>query len=230
MTVATEISMLVSTAVSALVSTAMSMRVPERSPVPGSSPVSMNAIATGVMAMAVSVAAMTAPAEAGFLYVPPHEAAAAAESGKDRAPTGREAATQRNDRASGPARGNPDEATTRTEEIGAHRREAPRHADAERLARSDSPSLWQVHAGEMLREALGRWAAHAGVELMFLTDRRYRLREGRAFEGSFGEATQGLFAALSHLPHPPAGEMRPCGRTLAVMHRPGGVRPAGDDR
>ena len=190
----------------------------------------MNAIAMVVMAMAVSVATMTAPAEADFLYVPPHEAVAAAESGKDRAPAVHEAATERNDPASGPAPGDTEEATTRTEGIGAHRREAPRHADAEPLAKSDPPTLWQVRAGEMLREAMGRWGAAAGVKVMFLTDRRYRLHEGRAFEGSFGEATQGLFAALSHLPHPPAGEMRPGGRTFAVMHRPGGVRPAGDDR
>ena len=190
----------------------------------------MNAISMGAISMAVSVAAMTAPAEADFLYVPPHEAAAAAESGKDRMSAVREAARERNDRGSGRARGNPDEATTQTDGFDAHRREAPRHADAEPQARSDSRGLWQVHAGEMLREAMGRWGAHAGVEVMFLTDRRYRLHEGRAFEGSFAEATQGLFAALSHLPHPPAGEMRPGGRTLAVMHKPGGVRPAGDDR
>ena len=190
----------------------------------------MGAMAMGAMAMAVSVAAMTAPAEADFLYVPPHEAASAAESGKDRASVVREAATERNDPASGPAPGSPEETTTQTEGIGAHRREAPRHADAEPLARSDSPGLWQVHAGEMLREALGRWGAHAGVEVVFLTDRRYRLHEGRAFVGSFAEATQGLFAALSHLLHPPAGEMRPGGHTLAVMHEAGRLRPAGDDR
>ena len=190
----------------------------------------MNAIAMGAMAMAVSVAAVTAPAEADFLYVPPHEATAAAESGMDRAPAAHEAARERKDRASGHARGNPEEATTQTDGFDAHRRETPWHAAGEPLARSDSPGVWRVHAGEMLCEALGRWGAHAGVELMFLTDRRYRLHEGRAFVGSFAEATQGLFAALSHLPHPPAGEMRPGGRTFAVMHRPGGVRPAGDDR
>ena len=184
----------------------------------------------GAMAMAVSVAAMTAPAEADFLYVPPHEAAAAAESGKDRAPAVREATTERNDRASGPARGNPEEATTQTDGFGAHRRESPRHGDAEPLARSGSPGLWQVHAGEMLREAMSRWGANAGVEVLFLTDRRYRLHEGRTFEGSFDKAARDLFAALSHLPHPPAGEMRRDWRTLAVMHRASGVRPAGDDR
>ena len=222
--------MLVSAAVSALVSTAMSMRVPGRSPAPGRSPVSMNAIAMGAMAMAVSVAAMTAPAEADFLYVPPREPVAAEESGKDRAPAVHEAATERNDPASGPARGSPGEATTQTEGTGAHRTESPRHADAEPLAGSGSPGLWRVQAGEMLREAMSRWGAHAGVEVLFLTDRRYRLHEGRTFEGSFDEAAQDLFAVLSHLPHPPTGGMRPGGRTLAVMHEAGQSRSWGDDQ
>ena len=92
--------------------------------------------------------------------------------------------------------------------------------------RPGSPG-WQVHSGEMLREVLGRWAGHAGIEVLFLTDRRYRLNEGRAFHGTFGEAMQALFSALSHLPHPPAGELRSDGRTLAVLHR---ARSAGEGR
>ena len=184
----------------------------------------------GVMAMAVSVAAMTAPAEADFLYVPPLEPAAAAENGKDHGPVVREAATERNDPANGPTPGDPKDASTRTEGIGAHRRESRRYDNAEPLAKSDSPTFWRVHAGEMLRESLGRWGVAAGVEVLFLTDRRYRLHEGRTFEGSFDEAVEDLLAALSHLPHSPAGEMRPGGRTLAVMHWAGRVRPAGDDR
>ena len=205
--------------VSALVSTAMSMRV------------SLNA-----MAMAVTVAAMTSPAEADFLYVPPRESAAPAESGKNHAPAVHEAATEKNARGSDEAGGEPAEAATHADEIDAHRREtplrvaAPGHADAEPLERSGSAGLWQVRAGEMLREALGRWGAHAGIEVLFLTDRRYRLHEGRAFEGSFDEAARTLFSALSHLPHPPAGELRPDGRTLAVMHGSSGMRPAGDGR
>ncbi len=211
--------------ISTLVSTAMSMRV------------SLNA-----MAMAVSVAAMTSPAEADFLYVPPREPAAAAESGKDHAPAVHEAATERNDRGSDETGGEPEEAETHTDGIDAHRGEtplqvaaprwvaAPRYADAEPLEKSGSAGLWQVRAGEMLREALGRWGARAGIEVTFLTDRRYRLHEGRAFEGSFDEAAMDLFSALSHLPHPPAGEMRPGGRTLAVMHRSSGMGPAGDGR
>ncbi len=211
--------------ISALVSTAMSMRV------------SLNA-----MAMTVTVAAMTSPAEADFLYVPPRELAAPAESGKEPAPAVHEVATERYARGSDEIGGEPAEAATHTDGIDAHRREtprrvaaplrvaAPRYADAEPLEKSGSAGLWQVRAGEMLREALGRWGAHAGIEVLFLTDRRYRLHEGRAFEGSFDEAARTLFSALSHLPHPPAGELRPDGRTLAVMHGLSGMRPAGDGR
>ena len=217
--------------ISALVSTAMSMRV------------SLNA-----MAMAVTVAAMTSPAEADFLYVPPRESAAPAESGKEPAPAVHEAATERNARGSDEAGGEPAEAATHTDGIDAHRRETPRrvaaplrvetplrvtvppYADAEPLEKSGSAGLWQVRAGEMLREALGRWGAHAGIEVLFLTDRRYRLHEGRAFKGSFDEAAMDLFSVLSHLPHPPAGELRPDGRTLAVMHRTGQSRLVGDGR
>ena len=209
-----------------LVSTAMSMRV------------SLNA-----MAMAVSVAAMTSPSEADFVYVPPREPAAAAESGKDRAPVVHEAATEKNARGSDGAHGGPEKATTHTNRIDAHRWaaaplrvatprrvETPRYADAEPLAKSSSAGLRQVRAGETLREALDRWGDNAGIEVLFLTDRRYRLHEGRAFPGSFDEAARTLFAALSHLSHPPAGEMRPGGRTLAVLHKVGQSRPAGDSR
>ena len=211
--------------ISTLVSKAMSMRV------------SLNA-----MAMAVSVAAMTSPSEADFVYVPPREPAAAAESGKVDAPALHEAATEKNARGSDGSHGDPEKATTHTDRIDTHRRATPRwvaaprrvatprYADAEPLEKSGSAGLWQVRAGEMLREALDRWGDHAGIEVLFLTDRRYRLHEGRAFEGSFDEAARTLFSALSHLPHPPAGEMRPGGRTLAVMHEAGQTRPAGDGR
>ena len=84
---------------------------------------------------------------------------------------------------------------------------------------------WRVHAGETLREALGRWGARAGVDVLFLTDRRYRLGEARTFEGGFDEAARALFAALAHLPRPPAGERD--GRTLTVLHR---APNTGDER
>ena len=181
---------------STLVSTAASIRV------------SMSAIA-----MSVSVAAMFSPAEADFLYVPPREPAAAAESGEDRAPAAHRAATEKNDRASDGAHFDVGETAPHADRSDAH------HFDTEPLEKSASASLWRVHAGEMLREALDRWGERAGVDVLVLTDRRYRLHEGRAFAGAFDEAARDLFAALSHLPHPPAGEMRPDGRTLAVMHR-----------
>ncbi|MCY4501206.1 MAG: TcpQ domain-containing protein [Alphaproteobacteria bacterium] len=87
--------------------------------------------------------------------------------------------------------------------------------------RSGTPvaGFWQVGPGETLRDVLGRWGGRAGIEVLFLTDRHYRLHEGRRLNGSFGEASQALFAALSHLPHPPVGEMRAGGGTLAVLHR-----------
>lgn len=79
--------------------------------------------------------------------------------------------------------------------------------------------LWHVHPDETLRRVLGRWGGRADLEVVFLTDRRYRLHEARTFAGSFTEATGALFAALSHLPHPPVGELGRNGRALAVLHR-----------
>ena len=89
------------------------------------------------------------------------------------------------------------------------------------------PGGWRVRAGETLRAALDRWGARAGVDVLFLTDRRYRLGEGRAFEGGFGEAARTLFTALAHLPHPPVGELSGDGCTLTVLHR---AQRIGDDR
>jgi len=79
--------------------------------------------------------------------------------------------------------------------------------------------LWQVRSGEMLRDAMSRWGRRAGVEVLFLTDRRYRLHEGRAFAGSFEDAAEALIAALAHMPHPPVAETRQGGRTYAVLHQ-----------
>ena len=77
---------------------------------------------------------------------------------------------------------------------------------------------------------MSRWGGRAGVEVLFLTDRRYRLHEGRTFAGAFEEAAEALFAALSKMPHPPVGEMRRDSRTLMVMHsaRPDRARTVGD--
>jgi len=78
---------------------------------------------------------------------------------------------------------------------------------------------WRVHVGETLRETLDRWGARAGIDVLFLTDRRYRLGEARTFEGGFDGAAKALFAALAHLPRPPVGELSGDGRRLTVLHR-----------
>ena len=161
------------------------------------------------VSMAISMVAAMAFAtavNAGFVYVPPDETAPVqAEAGGDAAPQLEPEA------AGGAAVG-----------LDAHEAGAAR----------PGPDRWHVHPGEMLREALDRWGSRAGVEILFLTDRRYRLHEARSFAGSFGEATQALLSALSHLPHRPVGERKGAGRTLAVLHgaRPNRVPPAGDGR
>lgn len=88
-------------------------------------------------------------------------------------------------------------------------------------------SVWHVREGEMLRTALARWGARAGVGVLFLTDRRYRLDAAASFEGGFMEAVQALFRGLSHLPHPPVAT-RAEGAALVVRHRlPGGTQEEG---
>ena len=89
---------------------------------------------------------------------------------------------------------------------------------------SQGEAVWEIEAGEGLREALARWGNRAGVEVMFLTDRRYRIGERREFAGTFEQALRGLLFGLSHLPHPPAGELSADGRSLSVMHRSSRVR------
>ena len=79
--------------------------------------------------------------------------------------------------------------------------------------------VWRVDAGEMLRAVLARWAARAGTEVLFLTDRRYRLDGAAAFEGGFGDAVQALFRGLSHLPHAPVAARSEGGSVLVVRHR-----------
>lgn len=87
------------------------------------------------------------------------------------------------------------------------------------------PLLWRVRAGETLRAVLSRWGARAGADVTFLTDRRYRLDESAAFEGSFPDAVEALIQGLSHLPHPPEGLLSADGGRLAVTHR---TRHAGE--
>lgn len=148
--------------------------------------------------MAISMAA--SPASAAFLYVPPAEPVVEeAGAGPHETP---HAST-----------GNSD---TAARQAGRTARTGTNEAD-----------LWRVRAGETLRDALGRWGARQGLQVLFLTDRRYRVHEDRAFEGSFTDASRALFAALSHLPHAPIGELRTGGRSLAVLHR---ARSTGEAR
>ena len=79
-------------------------------------------------------------------------------------------------------------------------------------------SVWRVREGEMLRAALARWGVRSGVDVLFLTDRRYRLEAAASFGGGFMDAVQTLFRGLSHLPHPPAAS-RSEGAALVVRHR-----------
>ena len=88
--------------------------------------------------------------------------------------------------------------------------------------------VWRIEAGDTLRAVLERWGVQAGVEVLFLTDRCYRLHRGQAFEGAFIDAVRTLFFALSHLPHPPAGEFTASGKSLAVTHRAPKIPANGD--
>ena len=101
-----------------------------------------------------------------------------------------------------------------------HVRPAGLPPGAVELASADrGHGVWRIQAGDSLREVLERWGARAGIGVLFLTDRRYRLHRGRAFEGAFIDAVRALFFGLSHLPHPPAGELTAGGKSLAVTHR-----------
>ena len=137
---------------------------------------------------AVLLALSTAPASAGFRYLPPAVDVVAPESGTE------ELAPVRTDPPAAPVAAPP--------------------ADP-----GPGPAVWRVDAGETLRAVLARWGAHAGVEVLFLTDRRYRLDGAAAFEGGFMDAVQALFRGLSHLPHAPAAARSEGGTTLVVTHR-----------
>lgn len=87
----------------------------------------------------------------------------------------------------------------------------------------DGAAEWKIAAGETLRDALERWGARAGIGIVWLTDLQWRLHETRTFRGTFAEAARTLLFGLSHLPRPPAGELR--AGSLAVTHR---LPPPGD--
>ena len=96
-------------------------------------------------------------------------------------------------------------------------------------ARVSGTSVWRVREGEMLRVVLARWAERAGTDVVFLTDRRYRLDGDAAFEGGFVDAVQALFRSLSHLPRPPLAARSEGGTSLVVRHRMP-ASPAGGDK
>jgi len=180
--------------------------------VTGAAAIVQGAIAMVVVAMValIAIVSAAAPAEAGFRYVPAvgvGEAGAKADAGEE---------TERADAGHGdPAPGSGPAVSGRSVS-----------GTSVSGARVSGPSVsgtkvWRIHAGETLRAALSRWAARAGADVTFLTDRRYRLDGEAAFEGVFPDAVEALFRGLAHLPHPPTGAVSADGRSLAVTHRAG---------
>ena len=154
-----------------------------------------------VAAATIALLALSAaPASGGFRYVPPAEAEAAAEAAETLGP-GKDADAGAEDVESPPG---PGPAVLNPSVSGAS---------------ASGTSVWRVHEGEMLRAVLARWGARAGAEVLFLTDRRYRLDGDAAFEGGFADAVQALFQSLSHLPHAPVAARSEGGTTLVVRHR-----------
>ena len=154
------------------------------------------------MAAALAIAllaASAAPASAGFRYVPPGETGAVQAEEIARSPG---AADVEPPPGPGPAVAGtsvPGTSVSGTSVSGTR--------------------VWRVDEGEMLRAVLARWAARAGTEVLFLTDRRYRLDGAAAFEGGFADAVQALFRGLSHLPHAPVAARSEGGSVLVVRHR-----------
>ena len=80
-------------------------------------------------------------------------------------------------------------------------------------------SDWRVWADETLRSVLSRWGARAGVEVVWRTDRHYRVHDGRVFRGvTFEEAAASLFAALGDVSNAPAGRLSGDGSSMAMKH------------
>ena len=152
-------------------------------------------------ALAIALLALSAaPASAGFRYVPPAEAEAAAEPAEKGSDAGAED-------IEAPARVSP------------ARVSPPGPGPAVPGASVADTSVWRVDEGEMMRSVLARWGARAGIDVVFLTDRRYRLEGDAAFKGGFTDAVQALFRGLSHLPHAPVAARSEGGTALVVRHR-----------
>ena len=151
----------------------------------------------GVALAVLLLGASAAPASAGFRYVPPAQTEAAAESA---------------DKGSG-------EAGAKRGTAAAQGTDVPHEPAPGPGQPVSDTSVWRVHAGETLRDVLARWGARTGADVVFMTDRRYRLEGAASFGGGFGEAVRTLFAALAHLPHPPKSAISADGGSLVVTHR-----------
>ena len=82
--------------------------------------------------------------------------------------------------------------------------------------------VWTITAGELLDDVLRRWGDEADVDIVWLTDRRWRIDQAATFRGDFADATRALLFSLSHLSHAPVAQFAASGRTLAIVHRPPG--------
>ncbi len=162
-------------------------------------------------ALAIALLALSAaPAAAGFRYVPPAETGAVPAEAIAKSPGAADI---------GPPPG-PGPAVSGTSvsdpAVSGTSVSDPRVSGTSVL----DPRVWRVREGEMLRAVLARWAERAGgTDVVFLTDRRYRLDGDAAFEGGFSDAVQALFRSLSHLPHAPVAARSEGGTTLVVRHR-----------
>ena len=151
-------------------------------------------------ALAIALLALSAaPAAAGFRYVPPAETGAVPAEAIAKSPV---AADIGPPPGPGPAVMDPSGSDPRVSGAGVL-----------------DPRVWRVREGEMLRAVLARWAERAATDVLFLTDRRYRLNGDAVFEGGFADAAQALFLSLSHLPHAPVAARSEGGTTLVVRHR-----------
>ena len=161
-----------------------------------------------VAAAAVALLALSAaPASGGFRYVPPAEAEAAAEPAAKSVP----------DDGAGDIElpgtslpGTSVSGTSVSDPFPARRsrtRAPPARASGGCMRARCCAPCWRAGA------------ARAGTEVLFLTDRRYRLDGDAAFQGGFADAAQALFRSLSHLPHAPVAARSEGGTTLVVRHR-----------
>ena len=91
--------------------------------------------------------------------------------------------------------------------------------EIEHIPPAERTADWTMVSGELLHDVLDRWGSRAGVGIVWLTDRRWRLDETRVFQGRFVDATRSLLFALSHLSYAPVAEISADGRSITVVHR-----------